>query len=41
MFDIPNENLMEKERGETREEKRLRIAEERKERNAHRIEVEM
>ena len=41
MFDVPNENLMEKEKGETREEKRLRIAEERKERNFHRIDVEM
>lgn len=39
MFDVPNENLMEKERGETREEKIVRIARERQERNAHRIEL--
>ena len=41
MFDIPNENLMEKERGETREEKKVRIAEERTDRNSHRIDLEM
>lgn len=41
MFDVPNENLMEREKGETREEKRARVARERQERNLHRIEVEM
>jgi hypothetical protein len=39
MFDIPNENLMEKEKGETRDEKRQRITHERQDRNAHRIDL--
>jgi hypothetical protein len=39
MFDVPNENLMEKEKRETRDEKRVRIAQERQERNSHRIDL--
>jgi U1 small nuclear ribonucleoprotein len=41
MFDIPNENLIDIPKGETREEKRLRIAQERKERNEGRIRNEI
>jgi len=37
MFDVPNENLIEKEKGENREEKRTRLAEEKKMRNEGRI----
>lgn len=37
MFDVPNENLIEKEKGENREEKKARLAEEKKMRNEGRI----
>ena len=41
MFDVPNENLIEKEKGENREEKKARLAEEKKSRNQGRIRNEI
>ena len=37
MFDVPNQNLIEKERGENREEKKKRVNQQRKQKNEIRI----